>query len=122
MQECGGRHAIGAGSWAEWAKAAGEVIRTQKQLVQALENAGYVSKRNTEKTKRGFRACVSSGPITRTIPGTEADCPAQNRRNPPFQSQGDTRGHVFGKATYRARDTPQYRNGVPSCPPTLTLV
>jgi putative DNA primase/helicase len=41
-------------SWGEWAKAAGEAIGTQKQFVQALENAGYVSKRNPAKTKRGF--------------------------------------------------------------------
>jgi putative DNA primase/helicase len=42
-------------SWAEWAKAAGEEIGTQKRFVQALENVGYTSKRNPQKTKRGFK-------------------------------------------------------------------
>ena len=42
-------------SWADWAKAAGEAMGTQKRLVQALEAAGFTNAHNISRTKRGFR-------------------------------------------------------------------
>ena len=41
-------------SWADWAKAAGEAMGTQKRLVQALEAAGFTNGHNISRTKRGF--------------------------------------------------------------------
>jgi putative DNA primase/helicase len=49
-------------SWANWAKAAGEQVGSEKRFVEALEKAGFAKSKNPEKTKRGFRGLKLNRP------------------------------------------------------------
>ena len=97
-------------SWADWAKAAGEAMGTQKRLVQALEAAGFTNGHNISRTKRGFWGLR----IIRLLAaemicalGTDSHAPetAENRHL-------DALDTSFPYPRHRARDTSYYRECV----------